>query len=80
MCLSVCLSVRKVYCKKTAEWILMPFGMVNGVGRRMGVLDGGGDRRREGAVLGVNGASHCNRCDFATQLFPDYFGQDLFIK
>jgi len=32
----------------------MPFGIVNGVGRRMGVLDGGGDRRREGAVLGVN--------------------------
>jgi len=24
----------------------MPFGMVSGVGRRMGVLDGGGDRRR----------------------------------
>jgi len=32
----------------------MPFGMVSGVGREMGVLDGGGDRRREGAVLGVN--------------------------
>ena len=28
----------------------MPFGMVNG----MGVLDFGGDRRREGAVWGVN--------------------------
>jgi len=28
--------------------------MVSGVGRVMGVLDGGGDRRREGAVLGVN--------------------------
>jgi len=32
----------------------MPFGVVSGVGRGMGVLDGGGDRRREGAVLGVN--------------------------
>jgi len=32
----------------------MPFGVVNGVGREMGVLDGGGDRPREGAVLGVN--------------------------
>ena len=32
----------------------MPFGVVNGVGRGMGVLDGGGDRRREGAVFGVN--------------------------
>jgi len=32
----------------------MPFGMVSGVGQWMGVLDGGGDRRREMAVLGVN--------------------------
>ena len=28
----------------------MPFGMVSGVGLAMGVLDFGGDRRREGAV------------------------------
>ena len=28
--------------------------LVSGVGRRMGVLDAGGDRSREGAVLGVN--------------------------
>ena len=32
----------------------MPFGVVRGVGRRMGVLDGGGDRRRGRAVLRVN--------------------------
>ena len=32
----------------------MPFGMVNEDGRGMGVLDGGGDRRRVGAVLEVN--------------------------
>jgi len=32
----------------------MPFGVVRGVGRAMGVLDWGGDRRRGGAVLGVN--------------------------
>ena len=32
----------------------MPFGVVSGVGRRMGVSDGSGDRRREGAVLEVN--------------------------
>ena len=32
----------------------MPFGMVSAVGRGMDVLDGGGDRRREGAVLRVN--------------------------
>jgi len=28
--------------------------MVSGVGRGMGVLEGGGDRRRKGAVFGVN--------------------------
>jgi len=28
----------------------MPFGVVSGVGRGMGVLDGGDDRRREGAL------------------------------
>ena len=47
-CLSVCVSVRRVYCGKTADWIGMPFGVVSGVGRGMGVLDGSGDRRREG--------------------------------
>jgi len=38
---SVCLSVRKVYCGKTADWILiqMPFGMMNGV-KRLIVTDG----------------------------------------
>jgi len=51
---SVGLSVRKVYCSKTADWIRIPFGMVSGVGRGMGVLDGGGDCRGERAVLGVN--------------------------
>jgi len=38
---SVCRSGHKVYCGETAEWIRMPFGMVSGVGRRMGVLNGG---------------------------------------
>jgi len=32
----------------------MPFGVMRRVGRGMGVLDEGGDRRREGAVLAVN--------------------------
>ena len=32
----------------------MPFGVVSGVGRGMGVLDRRGDRRREGVVLEVN--------------------------
>jgi len=40
----------------------MPFEVVSEVGREMGVLDGGGDRRREGAVLeGEFGASHNQR-------------------
>jgi len=32
----------------------MPCGMVSGVGRGMGVLDGGGDRRRGKGRFGVN--------------------------
>jgi len=56
----------------------MPFGVVRGVGRGMGVLDGGGDRRREGAVLGVNlGRPIVTNGSFATQLFSNYF-EDLF--
>jgi len=47
---SVGLSVWKVYCGKTADWIRMPFGIGSGVSRGMGVLDGGprGARRRGG--------------------------------
>ena len=41
-------------------------GMVSGVGRGMGVLDGGRDRRREGAVLGMNWGRPNG--DFATRL------------
>jgi len=40
---SVCVCVRKVYCDKTADWIRIPFGMVSGVSRGMGLLDGGGE-------------------------------------
>jgi len=36
----------------------MPFGVVSGVGRRMGVLDGGGNRQREVAVLWINVGYH----------------------
>jgi len=46
--LSVCRSVRRVYCDKMAERIRMPFGVVSEVGRGMGVLDGGGDRQGKG--------------------------------
>jgi len=41
--LCVCLSVRKVYCGKTADWIQMLFGVVSRVGLGTGVLDGSGD-------------------------------------
>jgi len=60
---SVGLSVQKVYCGKTADWIRMPFGVVSVVGRGMGVLDGGGDRRRESGSFGDEfRASYCNQC------------------
>ena len=48
VCLSVCLSVQKVYCGKTADWIRMPFGVVLG----MGALDGVVIVEGEGPVLG----------------------------
>jgi len=51
--LSACLSVRKVYCGETADWTRMPFGVVSGVGRGMGVFDGVVIVEEEGAVLGV---------------------------
>ena len=51
VCLSVGLSNWKVYCGKTADWIRMPFGMVNGVGREVSVLDGVVIIKKEGAVL-----------------------------
>jgi len=40
------LSFGEVYFGKTVKWIQMPFGVVIGVSRGMGVLDGGGDHRR----------------------------------
>ena len=56
VCRSVGLSVCKVYCGKTADWIRMPFvGVSAEWGRsRDGCIRWGGDRRREAAVLGVN--------------------------
>ena len=40
----------------------MPFGMVSGVSRGMGVLDRGGDRRRGRGSIGVEfRASHYNQ-------------------
>jgi len=43
-----------VYCGNTTEWIRIPFGVVSGVRRGMGVLDEVVIVEREGAVLGVN--------------------------
>ena len=42
------MSIMRVYCDKTADWIWMPVGMVSGDGRGMDVLDGDEDRQREG--------------------------------
>jgi len=50
---SVGRSVRKVYCGKTVEWIRVSFGVVSGVDRGMGVLDGVVIVEEEEAVLGV---------------------------
>jgi len=52
--LSVCLSVRRVYYGKTADWIRIPFRVVSGVGRGMGVLDGLVIVEGERADFGVN--------------------------
>ena len=52
--LSACRPVRDVFCGKTADLIRMPFWMVSGVGRGMGVLDGVVIVEGEGAVLRVN--------------------------
>ena len=54
ICQSVCQSVQKVYCGNMADWIWMPFGVVSGVGRGMGVLDGVVIVEEKGAVLKVN--------------------------
>ena len=52
--------------------------MVSGVGRGMGVLDGGGDRRRGMGSFGVN-MGHpipivTNAGFVAKRLFPNYIG------
>ena len=56
--LSVCLSARIRHRGKTAEWIGTRLGTVVRVGLCIGIIDFGGDRRREGAGLGVS-LRHC---------------------
>jgi len=56
----------------------MPFGMVSGVGRWTGVLDGDGYRLRErGSFGGEVGRPVVTNGDLVTRLFPDYFRQYL---
>jgi len=63
--LLVSLSVQKVYCGKMADWIRMPFGVVSGVGRGMGVLDGVVIVKGEEVSFGGKyGASNCNQWGF----------------
>jgi len=40
--------------EKMADWIWMPFGVVSGVGREMGVSDGVEIVEGKGAVLWIN--------------------------
>ena len=55
----------------------MLFWVVSGVGRGMGVLNGG-DRRWRRAVLGVNVVRPIVTNGDGDALFPNYFGEDLF--
>jgi len=57
--LSVCLSGGVNY-GKMADWIWMSFGMVSGVGRGMGVLDGWRSSKGRVNFGGVFRAFHCN--------------------
>jgi len=57
MCMSACVSVQKVYCDKTVDWIRMPFEVVSRVGRGMGVLDGIPRALRGGRFLGFSSPS-----------------------
>jgi len=53
----------------------MPFWVVSGVGRGMGVLDGGSDCQREGAVLEVNLGHPIVTNGDGVALFPNYLGR-----
>jgi len=63
----------------------MPFGVVSGVDRDMGVLDGNGDRRRgRSSFGGYCGASHSNQWELCCVIvreghaLPKLFWGDLF--
>jgi len=57
----------------------MPFGVVRGVGRGMGVLDESGDRRRgRGSFRGEFGAPIVTNGGLCDALFSNYF-EDLYL-
>ena len=65
----------------------MPFGIVSGVGRGMGVLDGGGDRRKKRDSFGAeSGRPVVTYGDFVARLcesdalFPNYFGKGGLVQ
>jgi len=58
----------------------MPFGIVSGVGRYMGVLDRGRDRRRRrGSFGGEFGASHCKQWGLCDAALPKLLWAGLVI-
>ena len=73
LCVSVCMSVRltiqRVYYGKTAEGIRMPFELLSVVGEGMGVLHGLVIGAGEGPVLeGEFGSCQCNQLDLCNAL------------
>jgi len=61
----------------------MPFGVVSGIGRGIGVLDRSGDcRRGRGSFRGQCGTSHCYQWNSLCEgrLFPNYFGISCYIS
>ena len=80
--------VRPVHCRKTADWIRMPFGIICRTGPGMGRYSGVGDRSTGRGTFGVQfGARHCNQwglygvrvrqCHDAA-LLPNYFRQTCY--
>jgi len=67
-----------VYHGKTADWAQMLFGVVSGVDRGMGTLDGVVIVEWEMAVLGVSVGRPIVTNGDGDALLPNYFGEDLF--
>ena len=57
----------------------MPFGVVRGVGRGTGVLDGVMIVEGKGQFWGEFGVSHCNQWGLCDELFSDYFEDMLLL-